>query len=97
MERVGPSHFELDPFSHRKKVNGAQGASFKDTLNSFLKDVNDSQSASSELQRKFLSGEVTDVHQVISKSDEANVVFNMLMEIRNKVLDGYNEIMRIRL
>jgi flagellar hook-basal body complex protein FliE len=37
------------------------------------------------------------VNQVMSSVEEANVAFNMMMEIRNKVMDAYQEVMRIRL
>jgi flagellar hook-basal body complex protein FliE len=43
------------------------------------------------------AGEITDVHQVMSSVQEANVAFNMMMEIRNKVMDAYTEILRMRL
>jgi flagellar hook-basal body complex protein FliE len=33
----------------------------------------------------------------MSSVEEASVAFNMMMEIRNKVMDAYQEIMRIRL
>ena len=46
---------------------------------------------------KMAAGEITDVHQVMSTVEEANVAFNMMMEIRNKVMDAYQEVMRIRL
>ncbi|MBD3422400.1 MAG: flagellar hook-basal body complex protein FliE [Chitinivibrionales bacterium] len=71
--------------------------SFKETFSKFLNEVNSSQKASSEAKLKLLTGEITDVHQVMNKSEEAKVGFNMLMELRNKALDGYNEVMRLRL
>ncbi len=71
--------------------------SFKDTLSTLLNDVNDAQKVSSEGHLKLLSGEVTDIHQVMNNSEEANLSFNMLMELRNKALEGYNEILRLRL
>jgi len=71
--------------------------SFKDTLSSFLMDVNTTQKASGEAKLQLLSGRSSDVHQVMNKSAEADVAFNMLMEIRNKALDGYNEIVRLRI
>jgi flagellar hook-basal body complex protein FliE len=46
---------------------------------------------------KLLTGETNDVHQAMNKSAKAEVAFNMLMELRNKVIDGYSEIMRMRL
>jgi flagellar hook-basal body complex protein FliE len=42
--------------------------------------------------QKMVSGEITDVHQVMTSVEEANVAFNMMMEIRNKVLDAYQEV-----
>jgi len=73
------------------------GASFKDTLNGFLKDVNQMQQKADQSIQKMMAGEITDVHQVMSTVEEANVAFNMMMEIRGKVMDAYQEIMRIRL
>ncbi len=71
--------------------------SFKETFETFLKDVNAAQKESSAAKESFLAGEITDVHQVMNKSQEAKVAFNMLVEIRNKVMDGYQEVLRIRL
>lgn len=73
------------------------GPSFKDTLNNFLSDVNDMQQKADQSIQKMVSGEITDVNQVMSSVEEAGVAFNMMMEIRNKVMDAYQEIMRIRL
>jgi flagellar hook-basal body complex protein FliE len=42
------------------------------------------------------SGEIKDVHQVMLAVGEAKVAFNLMLEIRNKTLDAYNEIMRMR-
>ncbi len=94
---IGP----LSGFSSSEKVKGAQpasgGASFKDTLNNFLSDVNQMQKKADQSIEKMVSGEITDVHQVMTSVEEANTAFNMMMELRNKVMDAYQEIMRIRL
>lgn len=97
IEGIGPSQFPLEPFSGKIGAKNTQKTSFKETLDTFLNDVNKMQSASSAAQRKLLSGEITDVHQVMNKSEEAKVAFNMVVEIRNKVLEAYNEIMRLRM
>ncbi|MFP4164145.1 MAG: flagellar hook-basal body complex protein FliE [Chitinispirillaceae bacterium] len=84
----------------RKINNPAQkkdDASFKETLNGFLSDVNQMQQKADQSIQKMMSGEINDVHQVMSSVEEANVAFNMMMEIRNKVMDAYQEIMRIRM
>ncbi|NLP03464.1 MAG: flagellar hook-basal body complex protein FliE [Fibrobacter sp.] len=83
-----------------EKAPGAKqksGASFKETFQNFLSDVNAMQKKADQSIQKMAAGEITDVHQVMSSVEEANVAFNMMMEIRNKVMDAYQEIMRIRL
>lgn len=73
------------------------GPSFKDTLNGFLSDVNSMQQKADQSIERMAAGEITDVHQVMSTVEEAKVAFNMMMEIRNKVMDAYQEVMRIKL
>ena len=79
------------------QANAAGGPSFKETLQSFLKDVNEMQAKADQSIQRMAAGEITDVHQVMASVQEANVSFNMMMEIRNKVVDAYNEILRLRL
>jgi len=95
---IGPIR-QSDPLAAVTKSKSAaqQGVSFKDTLNDFIKDVNSMQVKASDSIQKLAAGEITDVHQVMSTAEEATVAFNMMMEIRNKVMDAYQEVMRIRL
>ena len=37
------------------------------------------------------------MHQVMTAVEEASTAFNMMMEIRNKVMDAYQEVLRMRL
>jgi flagellar hook-basal body complex protein FliE len=71
--------------------------SFKETLSTFMKDVNSMQIKADESIEKMAAGEITDVHQVMNAVEEANTAFNMMMEIRNKVMDAYQEVLRMRL
>lgn len=75
----------------------AGDVSFKDVMKNFLSDVNEMQNKADESIQKMAAGEITDVHQVMSTVEEANTAFNMMMEIRNKVMDAYQELMRVRL
>ncbi|MCL2182355.1 MAG: flagellar hook-basal body complex protein FliE [Chitinispirillia bacterium] len=85
----------VGPTFRQDGVSG--GLSFKETLNGFLGDVNQLQKQADESVKKLASGEITDVHQVMTASEEAKVAFNLMMEIRNKVMEAYQEVMRIRL
>jgi flagellar hook-basal body complex protein FliE len=68
---------------------------FKDTLSKFVQSVNDLQSKASDAETSFLKGDITDVHQVMIAVEEASVAFELLMEIRNKLLDSYQQIVRM--
>lgn len=71
--------------------------SFKDTLATFMKETDDLQSKASSSVEKFVAGEITDAHQVMAAGEDAKIAFNMLVELRNKALEAYNEIQRMRL
>jgi flagellar hook-basal body complex protein FliE len=76
---------------------GEQTPTFKETLSNFMSEVNTLQNKADSSIEKMVAGEITDVHQVMNSVQEANLAFNMMMEIRNKVMDAYQEIMRLRL
>ena len=70
--------------------------SFGDMFQGFLKDVNQLQNKADQSIEKMMAGEIKDVHQVMLAAGEAKVAFNLLLEIRNKVMDAYQEVMRMR-
>jgi len=73
-----------------------QGASFSDTISKFINDVDQLQRDAGEAIDKLASGESTDLHQVMIAVEKADVSFDLLMEIRNKMLEAYHEIMRMQ-
>lgn len=85
--------------SGTSQVMGAQkteSPAFDDMLNGFLKDVNHMQNYADQSIQKMVAGEVKDVHQVMLAVGEAKVAFNLMLEIRNKTLEAYNELIRMR-
>jgi flagellar hook-basal body complex protein FliE len=97
IDGIDPVHFFGAPELRKSNASNTDVPSFKETLATFLIDVNSAQKESSDAQKKFLAGEITDVHQVKIKSEEANTGFNMLMELRNKGLDGLKEVLGTKL
>jgi flagellar hook-basal body complex protein FliE len=91
---VQPLNPGLDP--KRIGPQKADAPSFGDMLSGFLTDVNHMQNYADQSIQKMASGEIKDVHQVMLAVGEAKVAFNLMLEIRNKTLDAYNEIMRMR-
>ncbi|MCK4655830.1 MAG: flagellar hook-basal body complex protein FliE [candidate division Zixibacteria bacterium] len=85
---------DLPSLGKTNKIQEEGGESFGQMLKSFVQDVNALQHNSGDIENKFLTGEVTDVHQVMLAAEEASVAFELLMEIRNKLLESYKEIIR---
>ena len=80
----------------KPQAAGTKFPSFKETLSTYMKEVNEMQHKADVSIEKMVAGEITDVHQVMNSVQEANLAFNMMMEIRNKVMEAYQEVMRMR-
>lgn len=78
------------------KVNGPdQVSGFADALGDALKDVSAVQQRSSDIQAAYERGEVTDIAQVMLARQESSVAFEATLQVRNKLLTAYQEIMRM--
>ena len=71
----------------------------KENFGAILKDaisvVNDSQVASDNLTNKIVNGENVYLHDVMISAQKENITLNTALSIRNKVIDAYQEIMRM--
>ncbi|HEY3295741.1 MAG TPA: flagellar hook-basal body complex protein FliE [bacterium] len=79
----------------QQKTPAAQNGSFGETLKSFVSGVNEMQNVSAEKTLQFATGQITDVHEVMAASEEAGISLSLLIEIRNKLLEGYKELSHI--
>ena len=71
--------------------------SFNELFSDMLNSVNDLQIDSAELQKAFMSGDPVELHEVMIKAEEAGIAMDLLLEIRNKLVDAYSELMRMPL
>ena len=69
---------------------------FKDYLLQSLEKANRLQDEADAGVQKLLTGETDNMAEVFSASRKAGIAFDLLMEIRNKLLDAYNEIKQMR-
>ncbi|PLK23327.1 flagellar hook-basal body complex protein FliE [Porphyrobacter sp. TH134] len=73
----------------------APGSGFADTLHTALKQVSAVQEHSSQMQVAYERGAVTDIAQVMLARQEAGVAFEATLQVRNKLLNAYQDIMRM--
>jgi flagellar hook-basal body complex protein FliE len=70
--------------------------SFGETLNKAIADVNGLQAEAGKAIDNMVAGKATDLHDVMIAVEKARTSFDLLMEIRNKTIGVYQEIMRIQ-
>ncbi len=77
-------------------MGAVQGSGFGDVLNQFVGEVNEKQLASSQAVNDLLSGKDVPLHQAMIAMQEAGVAFQLMVEVRNKLLQGYQDLMRMQ-
>ena len=90
----------ISPLSHIQSDVAAPsvsdgGTSFKDILSSAIGEVENSRSSASKSVEQFLSGDGEDLHSTILATQRAELEFQMFMQVRNKVVSAYQEIMKM--
>jgi flagellar hook-basal body complex protein FliE len=70
---------------------------FSTYLKNAIQDVNALQQESDKLNLGLATGQVQDVHQVMIASQKASLAIDMAMQLRNKAVEAYQEIMRMQI
>lgn len=73
-----------------------QATGFGDVFKNALKEVSAAQNVSDKKTDQLLTGEVKDVHEVMIASQKASLSLQMTMQVRNKVVEAYQEVMRMQ-
>jgi flagellar hook-basal body complex protein FliE len=77
--------------------NDNNGLSFVDTLKGQLDDVNSQQLEADAVTAAFIKGDNVDVHQVMISTEEAKQSLQMAVQIRNKLVEAFQEINKMQL
>ena len=78
-------------------TGAVQGAGFGEVLNQFVGEVNQKQLDSTQAVNDLLAGKEIPLHQAMIAMQEAGVAFQLMVEVRNKLLEGYQELMRMQI
>ena len=68
---------------------------FQGFLERALRSVEDSRSESTQAVQSFLSGEGEDLHTAALATQRAELAFELGLQVRNKIVQAYQEIMRM--
>ena len=76
-------------------AGGQPDKSFMDHLGESLQQVNQSQNVADKQAVDVASGKQTDLHEAMIAASKAELSFNLMVQVRNKALEAYMEIMRM--
>ncbi|MCM3547028.1 flagellar hook-basal body complex protein FliE [Niallia circulans] len=96
IEAMQPLLQPLATTAGKTEVN-SKGADFKSALMNALQSVNQDQLASSEATQALVKQEPIDVHDVMIAASKASVSMQAALEVRNKAVEAYQEMMRMQI
>lgn len=73
-----------------------KGGAFADTLKDFTRYVDGELQKADQIKQEFAVGTRADLHEVMIASEKADLSFRLLLQMRNKMLEAYQEIMRMQ-
>jgi flagellar hook-basal body complex protein FliE len=77
-------------------VGGAAGPSFTDSLVRAIQQANEVQLQADEMSRALAAGQAAELHSVMLAAEKANLALQFTLQVRNKVIEAYQEIMRVQ-
>jgi flagellar hook-basal body complex protein FliE len=90
--RVDPRQ-TTGPAAHLPKLN-SEDPSFAEMLQRLLQEVNDAQRHSRAMQNDYLEGKPVEIHDLMIAMERASVSMQLTMQVRNKLLEAWQEIQR---
>jgi flagellar hook-basal body complex protein FliE len=97
LTRALPSLSGADSGAMQVPVLGGEAEnSFGDTFMRALNEVSDARDRSTDLTTRFANGENVELHQVMAATEEAGLALDMLVELRNKVVEAYRTMINMQ-
>jgi flagellar hook-basal body complex protein FliE len=96
---VGNTNYIFPALFDTSNVDNVENnvTSFADYLKSAVDKTNGLILESENLNTDFAAGKTDNIHQVMIAAEKADIALQFTMQIRNKILDAYNEIMRMQI
>ncbi len=92
-EQIAPRGRKPDELQGLEQSTGE--VSFRESISTFIHDVDATQKDAANKTKLFMAGEINNIHDVMVAVEKASTSFQLLMELRNKMLDAYKEIKRM--
>lgn len=89
---------ELDTGARAISLPGTAnaGPSFGDTLSDAISGISEVRDNAGDMTRRFINGEDVELHQVMAAQEEAGIALDLLIEMRNKMVESYRTLVNMQ-
>jgi flagellar hook-basal body complex protein FliE len=94
--KIGSGVGSSNSVSGNFKTEKNNGKTFADTLNEAISNVNELQLQSDQKVQELATGKTDDVAGVMITAEKADIALRAMVQVRNKIIDAYNEIMKMQ-
>jgi len=77
-------------------VFGTGDNSFGNTFTRALNEVSDAKDIGDDMTKRFARGENVELHQVMAATEEATIALDVLVEMRNKMVEAYRSVINMQ-
>lgn len=83
--------------TNNNSIEAKSKNSFENILSDAMEITNQAEDNDKKNSIGLLTGEINDLHTAMIDMEKADIALQLTVQIRNKILDAYNEIMRMQL
>ncbi len=88
----------VNPTSITTKASGVNlGEQFHSILNETITKMDGHKQQVEQLETMFAAGELPDVHRLLIAAEKSSINLQLTVQVRNKVIEAYQEIMRTQI
>jgi flagellar hook-basal body complex protein FliE len=96
VDKIGGINHLKQNVSVNQSVKKQNGSEFSKVLSDALKSVNEQQKNVEKMADDFAMGKVSNIHELIVEAEKASISLRLTVEVRNKIVEAYREIMRMQ-
>lgn len=102
MNSINTSFKQIDPDLGLRQVNApaanseAKGSSFFDALQNSMQEVNQNQLEADASVKDLIAGKTKNIHETMLQLQKADLSLKTMMQVRNKILEAYKEVMKMQ-
>lgn len=96
IQAISAAKLTMLPSGGSTAVNRSTEKSFGQLLTDALDNVNDLQKKADQASTDLATGRIDDISQVVIAAEKAAIALQLTIQVRNKMLESYQEMMRMQ-